>query len=74
MNQVSEPLGLSCLVLNADKELTFVFGTAYLSDVKEGAVGELLDESGVGLQVVKDIMFATDDKIKFCFHCYSDSR
>ena len=49
MNQVSEPLGLSCLVLNADKELTFVFGTAYLSDVKEGAVGELLDESGVGL-------------------------
>jgi len=69
MNQVSEPLGLSCLVLNADKELGLIFGAAYIRDVKEGAVGELLDESGVGLQVVKDIFFATDDKIKFCFHC-----
>ena len=74
MNQVLESLGLSCLVLNADKELTFVFRTAYLSDVKEGAVGELLDEGGVGLQVVKNIFVATDDKIKFCIHSYSDSR
>ena len=74
MNQVSEPLGLSCLVLNADKELLFVLRTAYLSDVKEGAVGELLDEGGVGLQVVKNIFVATDDKIKFCIHSYSDSR
>ena len=69
MNQVSEPLGLRCLVLNADKELTFVFGAAYTSDVKEGAVGELLDEGCVRLQVVKDITFATDDKIKFYIHC-----
>ena len=74
MNQVSEPLGLSCFILDAYEELLFVLRTAYLSDVKEGAVGELLDEGGVGLQVVKNIFVATDDKIKFCIHSYSDSR
>ena len=69
MNQILESLCLGSFVFNADKELGLIFGAAYIRDVKEGAVGELLDESGVGLQVVKDITFATDDKIKFCFHC-----
>ena len=49
MNQVPEPFGLGCFILDAYEELLFVLRTAYLSDVKEGAVGELLDEGGVGL-------------------------
>jgi hypothetical protein len=49
MNQILESLRLGSFVFNADKELGLIFGAAYISDVKEGAVGELLDEGGVGL-------------------------
>ena len=66
--------GLGGFVFHTDIELAFVFRSADIGDVIQGAVIEFLYHDGVRLQGVQCVFVTADDIIVLCFHSCSEPR